>query len=117
MKIDTIKKKEEKRTNQQNSALYKYFQLYADALNERGHTVPAVLEKAEIDIFWTKENFKVNIWHEIQRKMYGTVSTTKLLKLEQIDKIHDVITAFVAREFSDVGYIPFPSIEEIINNK
>jgi len=106
---------EEKRTSQQNRALYKYFTMYANSLNEQGHTVPVVLEKANVDIFWTKDNFKVNIWHEIQRELYGTASTTRLLKLEQINKIHDVITAFMAREFSNVGYVPFPSIEEEIN--
>jgi|SRR6056297_2686528 len=97
-----------KRTLKQNKALYKYFELVAEALNREGHTVQEVLDNAKIDIFWTKDNFKTNIWHPIQSSMYGTKSTTKLKKQKQIDRIVDVINKFLAENFPDVEPVQFP---------
>lgn len=101
-------KTQEELTPKQMNALYKYFELNAEELNRRGHDISNVLSKAKVDIMWTKENFKVNIWHEIQEAMYKTRSTSKLKKQNQIDSIVDVITSFMAKNFPDVEHIPFP---------
>jgi hypothetical protein len=100
----------EKLTRKQQNALHLYLEMIANALNDKGHSVQEVLSKAKLDIFWTKENVKENLWREIQEAMYGTRSTTELNKQEQIDRIHDVINKFLSENFPDVGYIEFPHV-------
>ena len=49
----------------QNSALHKYFELLADALNDAGYDMKAVLEKKEVDVPWEGEMVKRVLWKGI----------------------------------------------------
>jgi hypothetical protein len=100
-----------KRTPKQNSGLWLYYDLKSQQLNDMGKDMRLVL-KPHIKIPWTKQSFHDEIWIPIQKAMYGTDSTTELLKQEQIDSIHEVIE----RELGiahHAEYIPFPSKYEV----
>jgi len=96
------------RTSDQNRALWKHFQNIANELNDKGITQRGFYKKAkEFDMPCTKE-FLHDIWLMIQKKMYGTNSTTMLHKIGQIDDINDVLMKGLG-ESCEIEYIPFPN--------
>lgn len=98
---------EKPRTIQQNSALHLFFEMLAQALNDAGLDQRKLL-KPIIEIPWTKEAVKDQLWRPIQKAMYHKESTTELLKHEEIDKIHEVLMRELGRIYQ-VEFIPFPS--------
>lgn len=68
---------ETQRTPTQNNALYKYFELLAEALNEAGWDMKKTL-KEEVEIPWTKESVKNHLWRPIQEIMLEKHSTTEM---------------------------------------
>jgi len=106
--VDTIMKK---RSNQQNKALHRLFELIADDLNNQGLTVKKTL-RDDFDMMWTKTLIKEIVWKKIQKAMYGTESTADLTT-QQIDKIFDVINKHLGEKHHI--HIPFPSIETLID--
>ncbi len=106
---------EDKRTTQQNRALYKWFSILAEDLNEQGIDMRMAL-KPDIDIMWTKQNIHDYLWIPLQRALYSTNSTTKLSRKKEIDKIYDIIAKHLGEKF---GFTcpPFPSVEEILNQQ
>lgn len=100
----------EQRTNQQNKALHKLFQLLASNLNEAGLDQRKVL-KETIDIPWTEVAIKEQIWRPIQKAQLGKHSTTELTTKE-IDQVFDTINKHLGEKFGI--HVPFPSIEEIL---
>ena len=103
---------EKQRTNQQNKALHVYFELVAEALNDAGLDIQEVISHAKIDIPWSKESVKELLWKTIQRSIYKKDSTTQLTKLQEIDKIYDVLNRFLAK--LGVESVNFPSIETLM---
>ncbi len=79
----------------------------AQSLNESGKDMRVVL-KPEYSIPWTKDNVHDHLWIPIQKALYGTNSTTFLTKLEQIDKIHEVIMRELGEKHG-IEYIEFPN--------
>ena len=110
VKIGKFQKTTEKqRTAKQNNALHLYFQLIADALNNSGQDMRAILKDVEIP--WTPENVKDYLWRPIQKLQLGKESTTEL-KTEDIDKIFETLN----RHLATFGiHEPFPSIETLAN--
>jgi len=104
------KEQEKQRTIQQNKALHLYFSLLADAFNEAGLDMKAVL-KPSVDIPWSKDSVKEFIWKPIQELQVGKKSTTQL-NTKEIDKIWETINRHIAEKFGITE--PFPSIEEIL---
>lgn len=99
---------EKQRTDLQNRALHKWFEMVAETFNETGLTLAQILERAKLDIPATKENVKLNVWKPIQEAMFDKKSTTELTT-QDIDKVYDVIN----KTFGEIGIEipPFPSIE------
>ena len=64
------------RTLTQNRALHKYCSLLADALNDAGLDQRKVL-KPSVDIAWTQNAVKENLWRPLQKFVTGLDSTTK----------------------------------------
>lgn len=93
------------RTDQQNKALHKYYDMLAEALNDSGQEVGRIIE---IDIPWTALLVKELIWRPIQIAVLGKVSTTDLGNNE-ITQIWEIIHRSVAQK-KGID-IPFPSIE------
>ena len=106
----TISEKEEvkgTRTGTQNKALWLYFQKVADALIEKGVSMRKIFESTkDFDIPPTKNSVH-DLWIYFQEIMYKTDSTTKLNKIEQIDKIHEILMYNLGEKFH-IDYIDFP---------
>ena len=99
------------RTQRQNRALHKFFELLSEDLNEKGLTVKKTL-RDDYDMMWTDTLIKEIMWRPIQKAMYGTKSTKKL-KTDQIDDIFDVIN----KNLGDKGvHVPFPSIKNLMRD-
>lgn len=94
------------RTSQQNKGLHLFFTMLADELNNSGYDQRKVL-KETVDIPWTPEAIKEQLWKPIQKLMYNKESTTELDKVKEIDKVHEVLMRHLGEKFS-VEYIPFP---------
>jgi hypothetical protein len=82
------------RTLTQNRALHKYCQMLADALNESGLDQRNVL-KPEVDIPWTQNAVKENLWRPIQVAVTGLDSTTKP-ETSQYSAIYEVLNRHLA---------------------
>jgi len=59
----------EQRTLTQNRALHKYCELLAEALNDAGYEMKAVLAVKVVDVPWSKELVKEALWKPIQAAM------------------------------------------------
>lgn len=101
----------QQRTAQQNKALWVYFTRLAEELNNAGLDMRVVL-KPQYSIPWTKDSIHDYLQLPIQKAMYGTDSTTFLHKIEQVDRIHEVLNRELGEKFG-VDYIPFPSDQEL----
>lgn len=93
-------------TESQRKSVWLFCTWLAKTLNEAGLDMRKVL-KPTYNIPWTKENIHDHVWIPIQEAMYGTDSTKKLLKHEQIDAIVKVINRELGEKHS-VEYLPFP---------
>jgi len=106
-------KEKPKLTRQQQKALHLFFTLLAEELNNSGLYMNQMLK---VDIDWTPHAVKEYLWRPFQKKLYGSESTTELTKLEQIDKIHEVLMRELG-EKKEVEYIPFPTQEQVKDSK
>jgi hypothetical protein len=100
-----------KRTSQQNRALYKYFALVSDEARNSGITFSDFIRtRKKLDMPWTPERVK-EVWKTAQEYMYKTKSTAQLTT-KQIDEVYDVVNKALGEI---MGFsIPFPSIENLI---
>lgn len=111
--MDNSQKQYTKRTDRQNRALHKMFQILADELNGAGLDQRKVLKPA-IDIPWSRDSVKNQIWRPVQKAQLGKKSTTELTTVE-IDQVFDTINKHLGERFG--LHVPFPSIETILINK
>lgn len=93
------------RTDDQNRALHKYFELVAKALNDGGFSVQVVL-KQKMELDWTKDMVKELLWRTAQLAITGKKSTTKLDKVSEIDTIYEHLNRHLSGKFG--VHIPFP---------
>lgn len=91
------------RTLTQNAALHKYCKLLADDLNEAGLDMKQVI-KPGIDIPWTMESVKENLWKPVQIAVTGKESTTKPLTNEY-NEIYEVLSRHLSMKLGiDVAW-------------
>lgn len=100
------------RTIKQNSALHKYFTLLAEALNDGGFDMRETIRQ-DVEIPWTPETVKENLWRPIQNAYFKKRSTAKLKKNE-IDKVYDVLNRTIGGRTG--VFVPFPSENNLNNN-
>lgn len=93
------------RTGKQNNALYKFFELLADELNQAGYDMRRTL-KADADIPWTPDNVKRFLWHPIMKAQLNKTSTTELTTTD-IDKVYDTLNRHLGSKFG--VSVEFPS--------
>jgi hypothetical protein len=93
------------RTLQQNKAMHKYFRSLADALNAAGLDMKKVL-KPHIDIPWTPESVKRQLWIPVQEAMLEKDSTTAL-ETHEVDKIYKTMSRHLSEKFG--VNVEFPS--------
>ena len=96
------------RTLKQNSSIHVYCRELAKALNEAGLDMRKVL-KPEVDIPWTEETAKENLWKPIQEALLN-IDSTKDLTTEQVSKVYDTLNRHLADKFG--VSVPFPQKEE-----
>lgn len=94
----------------QNNSIHLYYQLLAEALNEAGYDMKAVIRQ-EVDIPWTAYSVKEFLWRPIQKMIMGENSTTKLKK-KDIDVIYETLSRVIGERTG--VYIEFPSIDNLI---
>lgn len=106
--LSITEKQPTKRSGAQNNALHKGFSLIADALNQAGLDMRAVL-KPEVEIPWDTHSVKEYLYKPIMRLKTGKESTTELEKTSgEISEIWDIMMRFLG-EHHHIDYIPFPS--------
>ena len=86
----------EQRTNLQNKSLHKYFELLAEALNDAGLDMKTVL-RPEIDIPWSKDTVKSQLWKPIQKAMLDKESTTEPSTKEYVE-IYEVLNRHLSEK-------------------
>ena len=93
------------RTDQQNRAMHKFFELLAAGLNGAGLDMRSTLKEG-IDIPWDAHTVKRDLWKPIQRAMLDKDSTADLERAEG-DKVYSVVKRHLGER---VGlHVPFPS--------
>lgn len=101
-------KEERQRTLAQNRALHKWYSMLSDKLNEMGLDMKVVLAPS-VQIWWTPESVKENLWRPIMKAMYNIESTTDL-NTAQLTKVHEQLMQAIGEKHG--VHIPFPSQEE-----
>jgi len=96
-------------TPQQRKALELFFRQLAETLNESGLDQRKVL-KPSIQIPWSHDSIKNQLWRPVQEAMVNKESTTQL-EPGDIDKIYEVLMKHLGEKFG--VNIPFPSEEEV----
>jgi hypothetical protein len=100
------------RSSRQNRALHLFFEFLAAALNDAGLDMRTVL-KPEVDIPWTPETVKENLWRPIQIALLKKKSTTEL-ETGEVGKVEEVLMRHLVKEFGQFFEPPqFPSIESL----
>ena len=96
-------------TRKQRNALHAYCANVADALNDAGLDMAAVLSKP-IELPWQKMTVKEVMWKRVQVAMFPDKTSTEDLDPPDVDKIYQSIARHLAGQFGiDV---PFPSQDE-----
>lgn len=91
--IEEIFRERPQRTKCQNRALHTYFEILAQELNNAGLDQRKVL-KPSVDIPWTKEAVKTQLWKPIQDAMIGKDSTTEL-NTKQVSEVYEVLNRHI----------------------
>ena len=102
------------RSGQENNALYLWLTQVAKQLNEAGFDMRVVL-KPDVDIPWTKESAKLNLWDPIMRAQFGYDSTRQMKASEPCQ-----VSETIARHLGDklgITLPPWPSIETMPRKK
>lgn len=101
----------ETRTNQQNRAMHKWFEMVAKECSDAGLDAKVVMNNT-VSVQMNSDMIK-GMWRVMQDALYGTKSTTELSKTEQIEHIVDHFIRFFGEKFG-LELPPFPAKEELI---
>ena len=105
--IYELKKFSQSRSLSQNKALWLWFTMVAETLNDGGMDIRTFIRE-EIEIPWSKDSVHDLLWIKLQIAMTGKKSTTKI-NTQEINKIMDVIIREAGKR--SVELPPFPSFE------
>lgn len=103
-------KKDYTRSDAQNKSLHKMFSDLSKDCLEKGIEMRDIVSD-NIPIPCTPENLKW-LWKRVQKKMYGTKSTTQLKKIGEIDGIYDTMNKLlIERTNGEISMPEFPNKE------
>jgi hypothetical protein len=102
-----------RRTDNQNRALHLYFTQLADALNNAGYDMRKTIRQ-NLEIPWTPHNVKEFLWRPCQKQYLQKQSTTELDKVQDINKVYDIVNRIVGERTG--VHVPFPSIDVAMDN-
>ena len=109
--LEVKEKKVNSRTLAQNRSIHLYCKQVAQALNNNGHTVTAVLKP---EIQFSMITVKEQLYKPILSALRGKESTTQITSKEMND-VYDVMNKALGERFGIS--IPFPSQEELNFNQ
>lgn len=92
------------RSTNQNNALHLYFKQVADALNDAGLDIRAVL-KDTVDIPWSADTVKEHLWRPVQKLAVQKESTRDLTKPE-VTYVWEIFNRAIAKHGV---HVPFPT--------
>lgn len=95
---------EKQRTPTQNNCIHEFCQNLADALNDAGLDMRAVM-KPEAEIPWTMTSAKEHLWRSIQKAMFQKESTTELTTKE-CSEVYETLNRHIAQKFG--VSVPWP---------
>lgn len=98
------------RTEAQNNAIHKYFEMVSTSLTEKGLTFDLKIGGKIVKLDWTPNLVKEAMWKPIMKALVGKSSTTQMDKVEDINKIYDHINKFLSENFQ--LHVPFPHEEK-----
>ena len=101
------------RTDAQNNAIHLYCERLAEALNEAGYEMKAVMEVKQADVPWTKDLVKEVLWRTIQEAATGKHSTTSL-DIMEVDRVYSILDRHISSNFG--VHVEFPSKESENSN-
>ncbi|MCD6590558.1 MAG: hypothetical protein J7K72_01140 [Candidatus Aenigmarchaeota archaeon] len=105
-----VKEVKEPRSLKQNNSIHLFCEQLADELNRKGITAQQMFKKP-VEEFWTPVIVK-EMWHKIQKSMFGKKSTTQLFRRGEINKIWEVFNKMVSeRTDGEAVCPPFPNYE------
>jgi len=95
------------RTAKQNNSMHKYFDMLSIALNEAGLDKRAVFDhfRDSVDVPWTPNSTKEDLWFPIMEAQTGKKSTAKLDRKE-VSQVYETLTRFLTTRLS--VSVPFP---------
>lgn len=96
------------RTSRQNNSLHKYCELLAEALNDSGQEMKAVLAVKSVDVPWDKNRVKEVLWRPLQEAMTGKTSTTEQNTVD-VSEIYAVLDRHISENCG--VHVPWPSNE------
>ena len=96
-----------KLTGQQRKALHLYFNWVAEAFNDAGLDMRAVL-KPEVEIPWNKDTVKEYMWKPIMKLQVNRDSTNDM-DTSEVDLVFDTFNRHLARHGIELS---FPSAEK-----
>lgn len=98
------------RTSQQNKALYKFFELVSEDLNNAGYSVMKTL-RHDVEIDWNATTFKELMWKPIQKAITKKNSTADLSSGE-LQIIYDTLNRHLGQKLGI--HTPFPTLDVMI---
>lgn len=88
-----------KRTDQQRKAIEVYCRMLSQCLNIAGYDQRKVFDlmKDGVEIPWSKETAKDNLWKPVQDAMFKKKSTTEL-EPEEVNKVYEVLNRWTGEK-------------------
>lgn len=108
---EATKKRINNRTLQQNRAIHLYCKHVAEALNNNGHTVTAVLKP---EVKFSMLTVKEQLYKPILSALRGKNSTAQATTSE-MNNVYDVMNKALSEKFG--VHIPFPSVDTLIQKQ
>lgn len=100
------------RTDQQRKAIEVYCRELAEALNDAGYEMKAVLAVKEVDVPWTQERVKDVLWKTIQEAATEDHKTsTTQLDVMEVDRVYSILDRHISSNFG--VHVEFPSEERM----
>ena len=99
-----------KRTDQQRKAIEVFCRELADALNDSGYEMKAVLAVKAVDVPWTQELVKEVLWKPLQEYVTeGHKKSTTQLDIMEVDRVYSILDRHISSNFG--VHVEFPSRE------
>jgi len=95
-----VKGERSKRTALQNKAIHKYCSLLAQAFNDSGLDMKAVLAQKEAEVSWSMDSVKDVIWRPIQLALYPNKKSTTQLETGEVDEVYRHIARHMSEKFN-----------------